>query len=103
MSKATGVDYYLGITGMNAVSQDLCAGCCKTFPTSPSKSDTQWLNPAGFPIIPDIGDQNRSFCKVTHNGGQDLSPLGFLFPLEELEAQRRSFCMVLWWPWGWAM
>ena len=59
----------LGHCSMSLVCQDLCAGCCKPFPSSLSQSDSLWLSPTDFPAIFVVQDQSRGFHKMTHNAG----------------------------------
>lgn len=92
----------LGHCSYESVSQHLCLGCHKPLASFlsqiPSVEDS--------PEIPMGQGQSGAFHKVTHSArglGCWLSPLDFLSPLEEAEAQGRPHHMVWHWPGGGAM
>ena len=93
MSKAAGLDHYLGAVGKNLVCHDLSAGC---YILTPSPS-------VRFPEVKHCRFLHHP-CDVRHprcypeHCGSWMSTLGSLFPLERPQAQRRPLDVVLCWP-----
>ena len=100
MSKATGWEYYMGITGMNCICQDLCAHCCRLLPWlhhSQISSDWALQIPLQFPgceirvVVP---------TKWPTMLGALVVPMEFSFPIKGVETQGRPLSVVLCWAGG---
>lgn len=69
MSKAAGLDYYLGAAHRNSLCQDPGASCCKPFLPSPLQSDFHWGSPTDSCAIPMGRDMSGGSQEATHNSG----------------------------------
>lgn len=79
MSKATGLDYYLGATGWSLVYQDLNAGCCKPLLCHRFPVVKLW----GFLCNLREARLKWELLGDPQHWGSWMSTLGSLFPLKE--------------------